>query len=392
MATVRTLGSKLSLPARLPVLGRELWSDVRGRDSRIRNDRTHLDAAIEWLYRSHDATGTGGCASNYNLALGWGGPYPETTGYIVPTLYDYADRYDSQEARRRAGQMAEWLCEVQFESGAFPKGDAPESEGEPSVFNTGQILFGLARAYRETGEQRFLDAAEGAGEWLVSVQHPDGYWDRYDYNGVVHSYSSRIAWGLLAANEHVGSPTFRSTAARNLRWVAAQQREDGWFRRAGFDRGEDPFLHTIAYTIRGLLEGATILDDDELLEAATRSADAFVDIQQRTGILTGRFDSSFQGSNFYCLTGNAQMAIIWYRLFDMTGIPRYRTEADRAVRFLKRRQPLSGPPVLRGGLSGSAPIWGPYMYLRYPNWAAKFLADALMNAAATETAESTHTT
>ncbi len=389
MVAGRTLGSKPSLSVRLPILGNEVWSDIRGRDSHIQRDRTHLDAAIRWLYRSQDATGTGGCASNYNLVLGWGGPYPETTGYIVPTLYEYADRYGSLEARRRADQMAEWLCETQFETGAFPKGDNPQSEREPSVFNTGQILFGLARAYEVTDEQAYLDAAEQAGEWLVSVQHPDGYWDRYDYNDVVHSYSSRIAWGLLAANEHVGSPTVRSTAMRNLRWVADQQREDGWFRRAGFDRGDDPFLHTIAYTIRGLLEGAVILDDDELLDAAIRSAAAFLEIQQRTGILTGRFDSSFQGSNFYCLTGNAQMAIIWYRLFDITGVPRYRTEADRTVRFLKQRQPLTGPSVLRGGLSGSAPVWGPYMYLRYPNWAAKFLADALFHAAEADTAAST---
>lgn len=374
------LTSTLSLPGRLPTLGKELWSDVRGRDNSIQSDRTHLDAAIGWLYQSNDATETGGCASNYNLVLGWGGPYPETTGYIVPTLFDYADRYDSEEARQRAEQMAEWLCETQFESGAFPKGDAPESETEPSVFNTGQILFGLARAYGETGDERFLDAAERAGEWLVSVQNPDGYWDRYDYNDVVHSYSSRIAWGLLVANEHVASPTFRSAAARNLRWVSSQQREDGWFRHAAFDQDEDPFLHTIAYTIRGLLEGAILLDDDELIDSAVRSADAFMDIQQRTGILAGRFDSSFQASNFYCLTGNAQMANVWYRLHEMTGEPRYRTEADRSVQFLKHRQPLAGPAAIRGGLPGSAPIWGSYMYLRYPNWAAKFLADALMHA------------
>ena len=33
---------------------------------------------------------------------------------------------------------------------------------------------------------------------------------------------------------------------------------------------------------------------------------------------------------------------------------------------------------LRGGIAGSAPIWGDYSRFEFPNWAAKFFADALM--------------
>jgi hypothetical protein len=33
---------------------------------------------------------------------------------------------------------------------------------------------------------------------------------------------------------------------------------------------------------------------------------------------------------------------------------------------------------VRGGIAGSAPIWGDYSRFEYPNWAAKFFADALM--------------
>jgi hypothetical protein len=31
-----------------------------------------------------------------------------------------------------------------------------------------------------------------------------------------------------------------------------------------------------------------------------------------------------------------------------------------------------------GAISGSAPFWGRYMFIRYPNWAAKYHADSLM--------------
>jgi hypothetical protein len=33
---------------------------------------------------------------------------------------------------------------------------------------------------------------------------------------------------------------------------------------------------------------------------------------------------------------------------------------------------------LRGAVAGSAPLWGDYMRMRYPNWAAKYHCDALM--------------
>jgi hypothetical protein len=37
----------------------------------------------------------------------------------------------------------------------------------------------------------------------------------------------------------------------------------------------------------------------------------------------------------------------------------------------------STSPGIRGGVTGSKPIWGAYMTYRLPNWAAKFTLDAL---------------
>jgi hypothetical protein len=33
---------------------------------------------------------------------------------------------------------------------------------------------------------------------------------------------------------------------------------------------------------------------------------------------------------------------------------------------------------VRGAIPGSAPIWGAYSRFEFPNWAAKFFADALI--------------
>jgi hypothetical protein len=356
----------------------ETLRDVRGVDTTPQADREHLQSAIEWLYRTQDVTDCDGSSAGYNLVLGWSGPYPETTGYIVPTFYDYAEVTGSAEARERANRMASWLATLQLDSGGFPAGIDPGPDPEPSVFNTGQILLGLTRAYRETGEETYREATRRASEWLVDVQHEDGYWNRFDYRGEIHTYCSRVAWSLLEAYEITDVPAFREAASDHLSWVVSQQRSNGWFDHCGFSPDETPFLHTIAYTIRGLLEGGDRLGDEEFVDAARTAAERLRTIQRQRGPLTGAYDSDWSEASYYCLTGNAQMAVAWSRLFELSGDQTYADAADEAVRFLQTKQRLDGPDEVRGAIKGSDPVWGPYMRLRYPNWAAKFFVDALL--------------
>src|SRR5262245_55028496 len=59
----------------------------RGRVRRLGlADREHLVAALHWLGRAQDASSDGGFCGRYRLDRGWTSSYPETTGYIVPTL------------------------------------------------------------------------------------------------------------------------------------------------------------------------------------------------------------------------------------------------------------------------------------------------------------------
>ncbi|QLG61091.1 prenyltransferase/squalene oxidase repeat-containing protein [Halorarum salinum] len=359
-------------------LARAIYGDLRGERTTPRSDKEHLSATINWLYRSQDVTGCGGSAAYYSLLTGWSGPYPETSGYIVPTLYDYAEYADSREAQHRAERMVSWLLKVQFNNGAFPRGVDPGPNVDPSVFNTGQVLFGLVRAYRETRDQKFHEAIERAGRWLVDVQHEDGYWDQFDYRGEVHSYCSRVAWALLEAADAVGNEMFREHAARHLQWVVSMQTDTNWFKLTGFSPKETPFLHTIAYTVRGLLEGGLLLEDNRLVATARETADVLLNLQRTTGPLRGAYNESWTGDDFFCLTGNAQMALVWLRLAEQFDDQRYRKGAASAIEFLKRHQLLNAPPEVKGGMKGSLPVWGRYMRLRYPNWAAKFLADCLI--------------
>lgn len=360
-------------------LPRVVYRDLRGIETEPLNDGEHLEAAIEWLYRSQDATDCGGSAAYYSLLTGWSGPYPETSGYIIPTLYDYAEYSGSDEARRRAEWMAQWLLGLQFENGAFPEGVDPGPYADPSVFNTGQIIFGLIRAYKETKDEKFLQSAESASDWLVSVQHPIGYWEYFDYRNERHTYCSRVAWALLLVEKLSYKGDYSTAANNHLQWVINQQLENGWFKNAGFSSDESPFLHTIGYTIRGLLEAGCHLAEETYISSAKTAVDQLNKLDTNGNPLKAVYNQNWEASNFYCLTGNAQMALINLRLAEITDDDEYVRNANNEIEFVKRHQFLRNSSAnLHGGIKGSAPIWGPYMRLRIPNWGAKFFADALL--------------
>ncbi|NJM53873.1 MAG: hypothetical protein HC846_11075 [Blastocatellia bacterium] len=112
----------------------------------------HLQETLNWLKNAHDASGKRGVAGGFSVIDGWLAPYPETTGYIIPTFYDYADFSGENEWRERAAAMADWEIEVQMPNGAVQAGlykgkDAKQVE---AVFNTGQVILGWCRAFIET--------------------------------------------------------------------------------------------------------------------------------------------------------------------------------------------------------------------------------------------------
>ena len=73
------------------------------------------------------------------------------------------------------------------------------------------------------------------------------------------------------------------------------------------------------------------------------------------------------------------MALCWLRLHQITGEEPWREAARKAIDFVKRTQRLeASDAVVRGAIPGSSPIWGAYSRFEFPNWAAKFFADALL--------------
>ena len=138
--------------------------------------------------------------------------------------------------------------------------------------------------------------------------------------------------------------------------------------------------HTIAYATRGFLECGVLLQGGRYVEAAIKVARAMANVQRSDGWLAATYDARWNPrAKYCCLTGVAQMSVNWIRCAQVAGAFELRTHAGKALSFVKRSQRLDDrDEVARGAIAGSAPIWGSYSRFEFPNWAAKFFADALM--------------
>lgn len=339
----------------------------------------HLRAAVQWLLRAHRMTGERGVAARYTFMNGWTSAYPETTGYIIPTLIDCAHRFNEPLLADAALEMADWLLEIQVEDGGYPGGHLDQHQG-PVVFNTGQIMIGLLAAYRETGGEVYLDAARRAGLWLAGIQDDDGAWRKCTYKDRHHAYHTRVAWPVVDTGLETGEERIVAAGRANLDFALTLQEENGWFRDNTLDEEEVPFTHTLAYVTRGLLEGGLLLDEEKYIDSARKLALALCRDFESRGFLAGQFDEALKPvETFSCLTGNAQMAIVWWKLHELDGIALFADAARKASRHVMHCQDIHVDNAdVRGGVPGSWPIEGPYIRFGYPNWAAKFLIDALL--------------
>lgn len=355
---------------------------VRGEiDDRIRG-------AVEWMLRAQDAGPDEGVPVGYFPCrpdgAGWMPSYPETTGYIITTLLAYARRYEDTTARAAALRMARWEMDVQMANGAVQGGPVcPPVRQTAAAFNTGMVLDGWCSALESTEAGDFLSAARRAADFLVEDLDENGYFrtnGAFVSEGEIKVYTCLCAWALHRYGDVTGEPRYRAAATTVIEAALRQQRSNGWFAHNCLSRSEAPLTHTMGYTLQGVLEVGLLARREDFVNAARRGIDPIVARIDRTGYLPCRFYADWEPAGFSsCLTGNAQMAVVCYRLYEQTGLHEYRSAADSLTDFLKARQVTnSSNPALNGAIAGSFPLYGEYMRAGYPNWATKYFVDALL--------------
>jgi uncharacterized protein YyaL (SSP411 family) len=337
---------------------------------------------LVWLKASFEACEAKGSAAYFSRLrhplTGWAAPYPETTGYLIETMLDYHNILQEDWLFDYAKNGADWICTLQKENGALPGGLG--ENGKESVFNTGMMLFGLIAMYENTKNEKYLATAQKAVNWLLEIVEKDGSWKQGAYYmGFTPSYYTRVVWAVLKLNSILQNADIQSSMQSIINYYKAKKQTNGAIKDWAFKPNEKAFTHTIAYTMRGFLESAILLNDDEALIIAENMAKMlFLDFEKR-GKLAGAYDENWSGDcRFICLTGNAQLSINAMRLFQIAdnhiykdfSIQLYNTISDAPCKI-----PIKG---YYGGIAGSSPYWGKYQPMQMINWAAKFWLDAVL--------------
>ena len=375
-----------------PSFARHVWKDLKlfvsGSVQPIQGQsKQRARLAVDWICRAQDANQDGGVAHGYfpcESKRGWNSSYPETTGYIITSLLDFARHYGAPDILERALRMARWEQSIQIQNGAVQGGMVCRPEDQtPCAFNTGMVLDGWCSAYTATHDASFLQAAERAGAWLVNDLTSDGYFrtnGRFVTDTGIKIYNVLCAWALFRLGQLAHDDKFKKAAILVTEAALKHQRPNGWFANNCLTRPSAPLLHTIGYTMQGVFEVGRLSGREDFIDAARLCADALLPRIDATGFIHGRFYPDWQPASFSsCLTGSAQLAIVLYGLSEVCASAEYLQAADSLINFLKALQLCESlDPGIVGALAGSFPIFGEYMIGGYPNWATKYLLDGLM--------------
>lgn len=258
-------------------------------------------------------------------------PYPEVTGYFVPTLYQWGET-------RLARTCTDWLISVQLPDGAFP---APD--GVPYTFDTAQVVRGLCAAF-EHGE-RVEQPLRKACDWILGQIDSSGrlmtpskeLWEDIA-NDLIHIYA---IFPLIQAGRLLGNPRYVD-AGRFVQSFYVTQEPLVPFNRLS---------HFHAYAMEALWELGE-------LDLANRGMGEVESLQPGDGAIP-----AYPGVNWVCSTGIAQYAVVWYRIGK-------RERADRALWYLESIQNESG------GFNGSYGQGAKYIADAEISWAVKYFLDA----------------
>lgn len=336
--------------------------------------------AVLWLLNAQKQSPDGGFPT-LDMGKGFGTSYPETSGYILDTLLHWQSHTPSSEVERSIARCIEWLLSIQHKDGGWQSGYVDEDK-PPVVFNTAQVMRGLIHAWEKQPSDELAEALDKAMLWITSVQEQPGMWAKHNYLGQARVYDTYVAaplarWARIRNNNEV-----LQAAQQHIHWVVDKQLANGWFPDADntIKHNHRPILHTIAYTVDGLLEFADLYNDDDARTAGVRTAEELARRFLEHRRLPGRFDDHWRGSEAMIPTGCAQMVVAWSRLMKLQpDNPLWRDAVEEMGALLLHIQWKDDlVPHLKGAVCGSYPFWGKYEPFRCPNWAVKYLIDALM--------------
>lgn len=369
----------------------KLFSDHFGRLPHVPARERALAGTMRWLQESFAATGDGGSSAFWEPGPGWKASYPETTGYIVPTLHAYSEHSGDLAFRDLARQATRWLVSVQATEGGWQALQV-DTAAPLRVFNTAMVLDGLASALDHDDDASVRESGLRGLRWLLSCRDEQGRFSRHNFSeggafdalvGACMLEMARFAPATLRSETH-------SAVRKLLDHILTWQTDSGWFHNCDdaqrYRTRRTALLHHVGYTFDGLVRSGTLLGEQRYIDAARRGSLGLIASFERLGALATQYLDGWEphrdrhfGRFSWCLTGMSQVAIAWLRLAMLDGDRRLLAAARRASDLVSQVASRDwGQPGLDHGVQGSYPLGSWYQAFQFVNWAAKYHADALL--------------
>ncbi|WP_152609975.1 prenyltransferase/squalene oxidase repeat-containing protein [Geobacter sp. OR-1] len=134
----------------------------------------------------------GGLAHSFDVDSGqWVKAYPEVTGYL---LSYFAQDFAEGNVPKVIVSAANKLVRIQHRNGGFA---SFSDKNRLFTFDTAQIMHGLASFHVATKENRWLEAAIRAANFVCDMQLPDGsFFPIYDLDRDAAYVEPRGQWGI----------------------------------------------------------------------------------------------------------------------------------------------------------------------------------------------------
>lgn len=313
-----------------------------------KNNLKKFEKSINWIVK-FTAQHSGISATSRKIQ-----PYPEVTGYFIPSLIDWGEL-------SLAKQYTDWIMLQQDESGAW----ADPYSGRLYAFDTGQITRGLFSFYLKSGHSEKLEESLLlACSWMVSKIGEDGAPNVPD----IKNWGKNVPHGILL---YAYEPVKRvAEYFKKSEWVRKIEKLEKYYLSNEQLTDFNHLSHFHAYIMEALC-------DLGYFELAKLGMHKIESIQSVSGAVP-----AYSNVRWVCSTGLFQYAIVWFKLGDMV-------RGNKAFEYALRLQNLSG------GWNGGYGFLSKYIPARilikflptqlvanyFPraeiSWAVKYFLDAL---------------
>jgi len=275
------------------------------------------------------------------------------TVYSASIIYTLLKIYDFDQDERILEGIPEWgafLLSMQSKDeetyGAFHYSYYPSSGTKENSFPVGTTalsIFTLLDLYERTGNSTYLESAKLGGDWLTTMQRPDGvmyahknqsgdHWVYGDqesllYNGQVLSALSRL---YIAT----GETRYYDTAERIAQHFSARVEKEGCFLGDDY-RWPNPI--SSAWVAMALLDFYRINEEDYYKNIILRCSAELLE-KQRNNLTNPLYSGSWYRA--YSTSGNGWLAEVMMTMYrfcqeqNVDGCDRYKEAILRVIRWI----------------------------------------------------------